>query len=802
MSNSKSCWLAAAFLHPLIFATAVLDVSAGPSDKWTLWYDAPAKHWLDAMPLGNGNIGAMVFGGVQREQVALNEVTMWSGEEYKGVTNQGGRELMEAIQAAYLRGDDDAALKLVAGFAQTPEARKRIGTHLPVGDLFLNFSLPSTNVTKYRRELDLERSVARVSFLADGAGFAREVFVSNPDEVIVVRLTSDQKHALNFSLSAVQWQPKKPIGKPLIEARNDELILTGQALEDRHSAGTFGVHCEVRAKVLVENGTVHAEKQNLVIQEADAVTVLISIATDFRGLDFQSVGKKRVAAAAAKTYAQLLKAHLADVQPRFNRVDLTLGNSKTEEVTSLSTDARLKVFNQGGDDPALLAQFFQFGRYLTLAGSRENSRLPLPLQGLWTDGKAANMGWSDDYHLDVNTEQNYWVAEVGNLPESHWPLMEYINQLHIVGHQSASKTYGARGWCAHITANAWAAAPFNHGGAPTVGAWQATHLWEHYAFTGDKQFLAQTAYPILKECAEFFLDTMITNPATGWLVTCPAYSPEDHYQDPATGTNRYLTLGNTGDTEIIHELFRECIAASEGLGLDADFRALLERKQAQLPPLESLIHQDGRLMEWLDPRYDGEYARNHRHTCHLLGLYPFEQISPATTPAVVAAARATLADKLSRPKFEDTEWGRGNFVNFFARLHDGDAALGQLRALFKHWVPGGSLLTVSWGNIFCLDGNTAGAAGIAEMLLQSQSGEIELLPALPKAWPDGHISGLRARGGFEVSVCWQNGKLIQAKITSLLGNSLRVRLGSRIEAFKLARGKTLALNGQLKSIRE
>ena len=407
------------------------------------------------MPLGNGNIGAMVYGGINREQIALNEVTLWSGEEYQGRTDNGGREVLNAIQQAFLQGDLEKGNKLISNFQQTKEALARIGTHLPVGDFFIDFSPASGSVTNYRRALDIERSLATVDFDSEGVNYHREMFISNSDKVMVVRLTADKRGSLSFTLSAKQWQPKEPLGKPTVMNDGHEMVLTGQALEKKHSAGTFGVRFESRVHALTEGGEIHADHDILSVEKADAVTLLVSVTTDFRSLDYQAVGGQRIADAAKKSYKELLDNHIADVKPRFDRVSLKLG-SGDDPHASKPTDKRIAMFKQGGEDLELMALFFQFGRYLTLAGSREDSRLPMPLQGLWSDGKAADMGWSDDYHLDVNTEQNYWAAEVGNLSECHVPLLEYINQLRLVGHQSASNTYEARGWCAHVTANAWA----------------------------------------------------------------------------------------------------------------------------------------------------------------------------------------------------------------------------------------------------------------------------------------------------------------------------------------------------------
>lgn len=808
------------FLACLAGATAAPERLTGeaepPSGRWTLWYPRPSTQWLEALPLGNGNLGAMVFGGINHERIALNEVTFWSGDDFQGPTDRGvealprirqlltERKLTQEERAATMKttivGRTLPALRQLKEAAElcnsqmplTPEAKRHIGTRLPVGDLLIETDSPVAECAGYRRSLDMQRSVAEVCYRAGKVDFRREVFASNPDEVLVVRFTANQAGQLSFRVSANQWQP---LQAPLLRGEGtDTLVFEAQALERKHTDGTTGVRLQMRIKVLNEGGTVRVDGDALRVEKANAVTLLLAMASDFRGADREALAKARIANAAAKPYARLLADHVADVQPRFDRVYLHLGG----DAAAQPTDVRMAHYKKGAQDPGFEAQLFQFGRYLVLAGSRENSRLPLPLQGLWADGKAATMGWSDDYHLDINTQQNYWPAEVGNLAECVTPLFDFMEQLRMHGRQTAKLTYGAAGWCAHVTANAWGSSPFNHGGAPTCGTWQATHLWEHYAFSGDKDYLARIAYPILKENALFYLDYLIEDPKYGWLVTCPAYSPENHFQDPLTGENRQFTMGNTGDTQVVEELFRECIEASRALGIDAEFRARVEAARQKLPPLQKLIHPDGRLMEWFDQDYDGVYARNHRHTSHLLGLYPFESINPRLDPLVSKAALNTLTRKLQDMTREDTEWTRGNFIHYFARMLDGDAAHEQFRTLFNKWATGGSVMSVSWSDIFCLDGNTSGSSGLAEMLLQSQLGEITLLPALPKAWPTGSIKGLRARGGFVVDQEWRDGRLTGATLHSVIGGTCTVRLGEHTAQVAVPAGGQVRLGPDLK----
>jgi alpha-L-fucosidase 2 len=826
-SSNSGSFISLALVLLLAFAPFSVSKAAShrsiktPPDNvgnMVFWYKHPAVEWLDSLPVGNGNLGAMVFGGVEREQIALNEVTFWSGDDYTGPTDRGAealpriRELLQDRKLSpeerfatlktcilgrslpSLRNLKEASELCNAEMNLYPEAKRHVGTRLPVGDL--NLEIPSSGqpISSYRRSLDMRRSLVEIAYALGGVHFRRECFASNPDQVLVMRLMADSKARISFRLKANQWQP---LQSPVITTEgSDTLVFDMKALERKHSDGTTGVRLHGRAKVIAEGGTVHADGDAIKIDGANTATVLVAMSTDFRGADPEAVVKARLASACVKPYAQLLADHVADVQPSFDRVVFTLPGN----VPDLPTDERMAAYKKSGNDPALETQLFQFGRYLLLAGSRQNSRLPMPLQGLWADGKAASMGWSDDYHFDINTQQNYWPAEVGNLAECFTPLVDFIEQVRQHGRRTAKLTYGAGGWCAHISANAWGSSPFNHCGAPTMGSWQATHLWEHYAFSGDKEFLASVAYPILKENAQFFLDYMMIDPKYGWLVTCPSYSPENHFQDPLTGENRQYTMGNTGDTEVVGELFRECIESSRILGVDGDFRSRLEDARAKLPPLDKLIHPDGRLMEWLEPEYDGVYARGMRHTHHLLGIYPFESINPRLDPVVAKAALTSMKSKLVELGREDTEWTRGNFIHFFARMLDGNAALEQFRTLVDKWIPGATPLSVSWDKIFCLDGNTSATSGVAEMLLQSQGGEICLLPALPSAWPTGSIKGLRARGGFVVDQQWSDGRLTSATIHSARGGPCLVRFGYRTAKLTIPAGGRVILGADLRPI--
>lgn len=517
-------------------------------------------------------------------------------------------------------------------------------------------------------------------------------------------------------------------------------------------------------------------------------------------------------AAARRAYSKLREAHIADHRRLFRRVQLELGGA---EAAQRPTDQRLAAVRAGGDDPQLAALFFQYGRYLLIAGSREDSPLPTNLQGIWNDNLACNIGWTCDFHLDINTQQNYWPTEACNLPECHEPLFRLVESLRAPGRRTAQKVYGARGWVCHVVTNPWGftAPGWGHGWGihPTGGIWIASDLWTHYQFTGDKEFLAQRAYPVLKEAAEFFLDYMVEHPKYGWLVTGPSVSPENFFRT-ADGQTSSESMGPTCDRVLVYDLFTSCIEGSRILGRDAEFRARLEAARAKLPPLR--IGKHGQLQEWLED-FD-EAQPNHRHTTHLLALYPGAQITLRATPDLAKAARVTLQRRLSQKDWEDVEWSRANLINFYARLGDGEQAHTHLLGLLKEDTET-DLLTFSRGgiagapqNIFCIDGNYAGAAGISEMLLQSHETEassgkadvrvMDLLPALPKSWASGSVKGLRARGGFELELAWQNGKLTRTRVLSLLGNPCKVRLGDKTVELQTRRGKSYNFDGMLQPL--
>lgn len=761
-----------------------------PKKEAELWFASPANRWMEAVPLGNGRIGAMVYGGVAAERIDLTESTVWSGAPSDSDVSPTALENLPRIRqlmfdGKYAEGGELCRQHLLG----RPNS---FGTHLPMASLQVAFSGENAP-QRYRRSLNLDEAIAHVDYSSGKLRFHREVFSSNPADVLVTRLTCNQPASINCDLSFANLALP---GEVTVEGR-DTLILKGRAFEHLHSNGKQGVAFVTRVRVLAEGGHVEANHGALRVSGANSVTILTAIATNYRGANPAARCVQTLETLQNKTYAELRAAHVEDHQTLFHRMSINLGTNPIAE--RKPTDQRRKAVRAGEADPGLSALFFQYGRYLTIAGSRPNSPLPLALQGIWNDGLASSMGWTDDFHLDINTQQNYWLAEVGNLSECQAPLFNFIDGMRVAGEATARKMYGAPGWVAHVVTNPWGftAAGWGLGWGifPTGGLWLALQLWQHYQFTADKHFLEQRAYPVFKDAAEFFLAYMVQHPQHGWLVTGPSVSPENWFIAPG-GKNCSESVGPTCDRVFVYSLLSACIQASTTLGVDGDFRARVQAALDRLPPLQ--IGKHGQVQEWLEDFDEGEPG--HRHMSHLMSLYPENQISPSATPALAQAARVTIERRISQPNWEDSEWGRANLTNFYARLLDAENAHKQFLGLLANAAED-SLLTYSRGgvagaesNIFSLDGNTAGAAGLAEMLLQSQAGEIHLLPALPSAWPNGSITGLCARGGVEVSLSWAEGELVTVSFKSKHGGTHKVRYGTNATQLNLPADRAVTVS--------
>jgi alpha-L-fucosidase 2 len=762
-----------------------------PTRGTELWFSQPADRWMEALPIGNGRIGGMVFGGTSIERIALTESTVWSGAPSDknisptALENLGRiRELMFA--GKYVDGGELCKEHLLG----RPDS---FGTNLPMANLELTFD-EDGSVQNYRRSLDLDEAIAHVDYTRGARSFHREIFSSNPDDVLVVRLRCSHPKSISCAISfGTLILPGE------VTREGNTLVLRGNAFEHLHSNGRQGVAFEARVRLLAEGGAVTGHDAGLRVTDADTATLHVVISTNYRGADASDRCARTLEALQQRRFGLLRSAHVDDHQSLYRRVSLDLGVNPT--ATPKPTNERRKAMQAGEADPGLLALFFQYGRYLTIAGSRLNSPLPLALQGIWNDGLASSMGWTDDFHLDINTEQNYWVAEVGNLSECQSPLFDFVDTMRASGRVTARKMYGAPGWVSHVVTNPWGftAAGWGLGWGifPTGGVWLSLQLWEHYRFTADKEFLKQRVYPVFKEAAEFFLGYMVKHPERGWLVTGPSVSPENWFLT-SDGKSCSESMGPTADRVLVHALLSACVEASATLGVDEAFRVRAKDALNRLPPLQ--IGRHGQLQEWLEDFDEAE--PNHRSTTHLIALYPEHQISPTATPALAHAARITIERRISQPNWEDSEWGRANLVNYYARLHDGEAAHKHLVGLLAKAAED-SLLTYSRGgvagaesNIFSLDGNTAGAAGIAEMLLQSHAGEIHFLPALPSAWPRGSITGLCARGGIEVSLSWALGKLEYATLKSNVVGTYSVRYRESTMQVTLPRGRKVKISAR------
>jgi alpha-L-fucosidase 2 len=776
-----------AALAILIASSSVLLNARDDKPVLKLWYKQPASEWMNSTPIGNGRLGAMIFGGIEEERIALNEITMWAGQPDPNQELPCGREKLAEIRNLFFEGQveegNKQAIKYLSGKPNT------FGTHIPVGDLNLKFNYGEKEISEYQRELNIENAITTVSYKVGPVRYTREYFCSNPDNVLMVKLSADKKGALTFKLSL------DLLSRAEISSTAGQLEFNGQAtstlkVDGFPTFGDGGVQFTGRVNASVKGGSVFSDQGTITIDRADEVILIIDIRTDYKSPDYMSMCNQTLKRALARDYDDIRNDHILDFSRLFSRVEVGFGSGPAE---GLPTDERFKRYQSGGEDPGMPALFMQYGRYLLISSSRENSPLPGNLQGLWNDNLAANMPWTCDYHLDINTQQNYWPANITNLAECNVPLFNYIAYLAEHGRKTAMKVYGSPGWVAHTVTNVWGyTAPGEWPGwglFPTASTWIASHLWEHFLFTKDLDFLKNKAYPLLKENAVFFMDYMVSHPENGYLMTGPSTSPENAYS--LNGKVMSLSMMPTCDRVFVHELFTACIASSKILGIDQDFSKKLENAIQKLPPLK--IGRNGTIQEWFED-YDIPYP-NHRHTTHLTALYPYSQISLAKTPELAVAAKKTIDDKLTSEGWEDVEWSRANMINFYARLKEPEKAYNSIYLLLKN-LTRENLFTISVAgiagaqlDIFVLDGNAAGSAGIAEMLVQSHEGYIEFIPALPMEWKTGYYKGLRVRGGAATDARWEKGALVEASLKAGMKNSFNLRLPELAKAKFLLNGK-------------
>ncbi|KIO77374.1 alpha-L-fucosidase [Pedobacter lusitanus] len=790
---TKSFFFAAAFM---LFT----NYTSGQENNHQLLYDKPAGQFEEALPLGNGRLGVMVYGGVNTERFSLNEATLWAGGPVNPDMNPEAKNYLKPVREALFAENYKKADSLVR-FMQG----KFSESYAPLGNLFFDFKHRG-QVTDYKRELDIQNAISRTSYTINGTTYTRETFISNPDQLVVIRFTASGKDKLDFTCRLNSLLQHK------VSSSNKDLLMKGhspvhvsplnhgnEVIWDDVNGMRFSAHI----KVLKTDGKVVAKDSSLTVSGAGEAVILLSMATSFNGFDVNpgTHGKDELKIAAgylhkAKSYAVLLKKHTADFRKYYDRVQISLGD---EDRAGMKTMDRLNAFAAGKSDNALVALYYQYSRYLLISSSRAGGQ-STNLQGIWNE--KVQPPWSSNYTTNINAEMNYWGVETANLPEMHQPLLDFIGRLAKTGAVTARNYYGASGWVLHHNSDIWAmtnpVGDFGKGSPawanwPMGGNWMATHLWEHYAFTQDRVYLSEQAYPLMKGAVQFCLDFLIPD-KKGRLITAPSTSPENYYVT-SKGYTGALLYGGTADLAIIRELFNDYVKASEILNTDPDMRNKVKNALKNMLPYR--VGKAGNLQEWYHDWKDED--PRHRHLSHLFGAYPGYSITTAQDPVLADAVRKTLTVRTN----DGTGWAITWRINLWARMQNGERAYDALKKLLR-FVGNGAEVKMKGGgtyaNLFCahppfqIDGNFGGGAGIAEMLLQSHQGYIELLPAIPVEWKDGSVKGLVARGGYVVNMGWKDKKLTSAVLKAKNTGICKVKYGSKTIDISVVAGKEYSLN--------
>ena len=778
------------FVLTQLSCVSPLNVEEELNPSLMLWYNKPAEKWTEALPIGNGRLGAMVYGGIKKEIIQFNEETLWTGQPHN-YTNEAGYQVLEQIRQLLFDGNQIEAQKL----GQKHFMSQPIGqlSYQPFGNIVLDFP-EHKNVENFNRKLDLKEAITSVSYTVEDVEYKREVFISNPDQALLVHVEASKKNRLNFRVGL-----NSPHAKYDVTIEGDEIILKGKANHYSKEIDKLGIPYpesklifEARLKVRNEGGELAIENQNIKVINANSVTLQLVAATSF--VNYQDISGNPIKLCESyidklngKSYLEIKNKHIDDFQKLFNRVELDLGKS---EISKRPTNERLISF-QKDEDPSLVSLLYQYGRYLLISSSRAGTQ-PANLQGIWNN--ELNPGWDSKYTININTEMNYWLAEITNLSELTDPLIRMVEDLAVTGQNVAKEQYHLNGWVTHHNTDIWrGAAPIDGAGWgiwPSGGAWLSQHLWWHYQFTNDKDYLQNKAYPILKEASRFFAGFLIPDPGNPeWLISGPSNSPE-------IGG---MVMAPTMDHQIIRNLFSNTIEAAEILGIDNDFAKMIKEKRDSIAP--NLIGKHGQLQEWLIDKDDPN--EKHRHVSHLWGLHPGNEIHPSTTPQLAEACKVTLKHRGDG----GTGWSRAWKINFWARLLDGDHAFLLLKNLIVPSITQDTEMNDKGGlymNLFDahppfqIDGNFGATSGITEMLLQShlrdENGDYfqDILPALPSAFASGKISGIKGRGAFEISIEWQNEVLVSVEVKSLEGNKLNLRYRGKLISQATTKGESLS----------